>query len=218
MHRFTASDAQAGDWFGHAVASYDKTVVISALISSTIYLFDLNSKEELHKLKATNGMVGDLFGDGVAISGNIIMVSAPHNGIGAVYTFDVSNGTQLLKYTNTDTPKSYHFGAGSSGMVTHASKNVGIVGHREEDRGVHEEWRRGAVYVFDLGTGLQIRKITSARSAVGDLFGSSLVVFGDFLLVGAPGVDSNKGSVYVFDVSDNWREITSFGQCGNLST
>ncbi len=214
LYSFTASDGQAYDLFGDAVASYGKTVVIGAPGGSAVYVFDLNSKDELHKLMATNGTIDDYFGIGVAIFGNIIMVSAPKNGYGSVYTFDASNGTQLLKFTNTDTPKSLNLGYGSSGMATHAGKNVGIVGHMYEDRGntLHDA---GAVYVFDLHTGLQIRKVTPAQSASGMRFGCSVLVFGDYLLVGAPcadqKADSMKGRVYVFDINANWAEITSFG-------
>ncbi len=143
------------------------------------------------------------------------MVSAPQQDNGAVYTFDASNGKLLLKFANADTPSTWMFGVGSSGMVIHASKNVGIVGHQYEDRN-GKLTKAGAVYVFDLTTGVQIRKITPAKSAQYMYFGDSLIVSGDYLLVGARGADSNyNGRVYVFDTNADWTETTSFGPCDN---
>ncbi len=223
LHKFTASNGQANDKFGFAIASYGKMVVIGtgAETGKNVYVFDLNSKEELHKLTPTDSEFFDYVGRGVAIYGNIIMVAAnPLRSFCAVYTFDASNGTQLMKFTSTDckyhTENSKNFGTGSSGMAIHARKNVGIVGHQREDRNGTLKGA-GAVYVFDLHTGLQIRKITPTQRVENMSFGYSLLVFDDFLLVGAPGADSGKGKVYVFEINADWMEISSFGPCDNLS-
>ncbi len=179
-----------------------------------VYVFDLDSKAELLKLAANDGADDHYFGMGVQISGNIVMVAAPKLGKGAVYTFDALNGKQLQKFTNYDTPASWWLGVGSSGMVVHSSKNVGIVGHRDENRGGALSYA-GAVYVFDLDTGAKIRKIRPAMSAEYMKFGASLFLSGDFLLVGAPGADFGNGRVYVFDVNANWMENTFFGPSDN---
>ncbi len=107
------------------------------------------------------------------------MVSAPSHDNGAVYTFNATSGDQLQKFSNADTPESWWFGF-SHGMVIHAGTNVGIVGHSYEDRGLTKSGA-GAVYVFDLNTGKQIRKLTPAVSAAGMYFGTSLLLSGDYL-------------------------------------
>ncbi len=203
-HKFTASDGAAGDQFGVAIATCGKVVVVGAQRSSkngvrtgATYVFDLESKAEVHKLTASDGAVDNMFGRGVAIYGKIIMVSACHHGFGAVYTFDAFSGDQLQKYTNTDFPKSWEFGH-STGLAIHTGRNVGIVGHPEAGSSP------GAVYVFDLNSGTQIKKITKAGS---NWFGASLCVVKDFLLIGCSG----RNKVYVFDINANWTEMAFFG-------
>ncbi len=144
------------------------------------------------------------------------MVSAPRHNV--VYSFDALNATRLHKYKTYDRQLGT-FGFGSPGIVILESKNVVIFGHKYENRGaVAGDYRfAGAVYIFDLGTGAQIRKIMPAETTLEyDMyFGASLLVSGDFLLVGAPGADSGNGRVYVFDINANWTEIRSFGPCDN---
>ncbi len=213
--KFNASDSGSGDHFGSAIASYGKVVVIGArkgyksgVMTGTAYVFHLDTKAEVHKLNSSDGAHGDFFGTGVAIDRNRIMVSAVNNGIGAVYTFDALSGDQLQKFVNRDAPQT---GFGSScGLAIHSSTNVGIVGHNWEGRNGKMP-KAGAVYVFDLSTGAQLRKITPADSAAGMFFGISLVLSGGFLVVGAQSHCSGRGSVFVFNINANWTETAFFG-------
>ncbi len=215
MHKFIASDGRAGDKFGLGVASHGNIVVIGAAAggNGAAYVFNMDTKAQMHKLMATDGGYDHCFGTGTAIYGNTIMVSAGYYDNGAVYTFDAISGDQLQKFTNTDSPSSLAFGY-SHALAIHNSTNVGIVGHGYEDQGGMKT-AAGAVYVFHLDTGAQIRKIIPAVSAAEMYFGSSLFVFGDYLLIGAPGADSNKGRVYVFDIKANWTETAFFGPSDN---
>ncbi len=228
LSNFTASNGQAGDLFGYAVVLYGNKVFISAPGRSTVYVFDLNSKIESYNLTAIDGAAGLAFGYNVAIDGNVIMVSAPwvkpswwnekstptykYNEVknGTVYIFNASTGMQLQKLTHMI--NQYE----SESMIIHARKNVAIFGNEIDDRNGTIEMG-GAVYVIDLLAGLQKRKITPAKPIRGrwNLFGSSVAVSCDFLLVGASGADCYQGRVYVFDMNDNWREITSYGLSEN---
>ncbi len=61
----------------------------------------------------------------------------------------------------------------------------------------------GAVYVFDLTTRRQRRKLVPAGLAVEDRFGASVAVSGDTVIAGAPGSDifgKDSGAAYVFDI------------------
>ncbi len=216
MHKFTASDGKAGDRFGYAIASCGNMFVVSAIgrrygHEGFVYVFDMDSKTEMHKLIPTGRVAQDIFGVGVAIFGNFTLVTASH--LSAVYIFDTLSGEQLQMFSTTDEPKTtWWFGKGSSQLAIHASLNVGIVGQGRENRG-GEMWslNAGAIHVFDLSTGALIRKITPAVSVAYMLFGSSLAVSGDLLLVGASGASSRSGRVYVFDMNANWTEIAYFG-------
>jgi hypothetical protein len=58
----------------------------------------------------------------------------------------------------------------------------------------------------------EIAKITPADGGYGDLFGSSVSISGDYLIVGAPNHDeggiSNNGCAYIFERSNNtWNEV-----------
>ncbi len=217
VHKFVASDGGVWDCFGAAVASYGTMLVVGAHSAykdsdktGAAYVYNLDNKTELHKLTPTDGAHGDRFGTGVAIYGDTIMVTAYYHGFcGAVYTFDALSGDQRQKFTNTDTPKSWYFGR-SDKLAIYAGKNVGIVGHAQENRGGNLS-NAGAVYIFDLGTGAQVRKIPPLFPTAGMLFGSSVVVSGDFLMVGAPRHCSGKGGVYVFDILADWEETAFFG-------
>ncbi len=217
--KFTASDGQAGDLFGNAVASCGKVVVgaqggsKSGAKMGAVYVFDLDTKKEVRKLTPSDGMAGDLFGFGVAISGNIIIVSAPAHGSGAVYIFDASSGEQLQTFTNTDPIEADKVFGRQPALDLDANMNVGIVGNPVNKNGSIANV--GAVYIFDLTTGNEIRKITPAVPISNLFFGFSLFVSADFLMVGAP---SGSGRVYVFDINDNWKELTFFLAPNNEAT
>ncbi len=214
MHKFTASDGKASDRFGYAIASCGNMFVVGAIYrrygrEGFAYVFDMDSKTEMHKLIPTDRVADDFFGVGVAIFGNVTLVTASH--LSAVYVFDSLSGEQLQMFTTTSQPKTtWWFGKGSSQLVIHASLNVGIVGQGRESRG-GSMYNAGAIHVFDLSTGALIRKITPAVPVAYMLFGSSLAVSGDLLLVGASGASSSSGRVYVFDINANWTEIAFFG-------
>ena len=89
-----------------------------------------------------------------------------------------------------------------------------------------------AVYVFERDQGGldnwgEVKKLTASDAETGDLFGVSVAVIGDTVLVGAFWEDaggSNAGAAYVFQRdeggADNWGEVTkltaSDAQAGDL--
>jgi hypothetical protein len=60
---------------------------------------------------------------------------------------------------------------------------------------------QGAVYLFDLATGLQLAKLQAADGGLGDLFGYSLAVEGGILAIGSPDNNAGRGAVYFYDLS-----------------
>ncbi|OWY20499.1 hypothetical protein C7N43_27090, partial [Sphingobacteriales bacterium UPWRP_1] len=66
---------------------------------------------------------------------------------------------------------------------------------------------KGAAYVYELesGTWMARPKITAPDGAAGDKFGTSVAVSNGMLAIGAPGVTSNTGAVYLYAKSgSNW--------------
>jgi hypothetical protein len=76
---------------------------------------------------------------------------------------------------------------------------------------------QGSAYVFRRNHGgadswTQLIKLTALDGATGDRFGSSVAISEDTIVVGAPGDDGYRGSVYVFyrnqGSSDGWGQLT----------
>ncbi len=162
---------------------------------------------------------GDLFGESVALAGSMVVVGASGDSVegsnaGRVYVYDLASATpgvpvQVLKNTDpeldADDPAGDRFGT----AVAIAGTTV-IVGASGD--GV-EAGDAGRVYVYDLasatpGVPVQVLKNADpeldADDPVGDLFGASVAVTGNTVIVGASNDDvegSNAGRVYIYDLA-----------------
>ena len=203
--KLTASDGTESDNFGSSVAIFGNTAIVGAsadsrlpFISGSAYLFDTTTGTQTAKLTASDGTEGDSFGGSVAISGNTAIVGAHldddnGNSSGSAYLFDTTTGTQTAKLTASDGAAGDRFGR-SVAMFG----NTVIVGARQDaDNGLFS----GSAYLFNTTTGTQIAKLTASDGTEGDIFGSSVAIFGNTAIVGAAGDDDNgerSGSAYVF--------------------
>ena len=189
-------------------------------------------------LKASNTDAGDCFGWYVAISGNTLVVGADvedggATGIngdqsdnsafnaGAAYVFTRSGAVwsqqAYLKASNTDMDDRFGYSVAISGdtlvvgALNEASNATGING----DQGNNSADRAGAAYVFTRSgtTWSQQAYLKASNTDAEDLFGWSLAISGDTLVVAARHEDSNAtgingdqgdnseqnaGAVYVF--------------------
>lgn len=160
-------------------------------------------------LKASNAKVGDQFGEAVAISGNTIVIGARMersdatgvngNGndnslerAGAAYVFVRENGQwreqAYLKASNTSRFSEF-------GISVAISGDTALIGaSREDNLGIDS----GAAYVFARNAGQWSQQAYLKASNIGvggDLFGRSVAISGDNLVVGAPGEDSNATGI-----------------------
>ena len=159
------------------------------------------------KITASDGAVLDYFGYSVSVDGNTLVVGAyqdDDNGqtnSGSVYVYTRSSATDpfvfLQKITASDGAESDWFGRSVS-----VDGNIIVVGaYRDDDDGSSS----GSVYVYTRSSaGASFgneQKITASDGAEGDLFGFSVSVDGNTLVVGAYSDDdrgTDAGSVYVF--------------------
>ena len=78
--KLTASDAAAGDYFGHSVAIAGNTVVAGAYTKSSsrgaVYVLRASDGVQLAKLTANDSATNDRFGSTVAIDGGTVVVGA----------------------------------------------------------------------------------------------------------------------------------------------
>ena len=212
----------------------------SALNSGAAYVFVRNGTTWTQQayLKASNTDNSDSFGASVAVSGDTVAVGAENedsnatgiNGdqtnnnaanAGAVYVF-VRNGTSwtqqaYLKASNTDPDDSFGFSVAVSsdtvviGAVFESSNATGVNG----DQADNSAGMAGAAYVFGRNgtTWTQQAYLKASNTDPSDVFGASVAISGDTVVVGAENEDSNAtgingdqidnsaasaGAVYVF--------------------
>ena len=216
------TDGAADDRFGQSVSIDGDTVVIGAFFdddggsnSGSAYVFTRNTAGDLTsgwtqvaKLTADDGAADDRFGTTVSIDGDTIVIGAyqdDDNGSasGSAYVFTrdtagdlASDWTQHAKLTANDGAGSDYFGY----SVSIDDDTVVIGAYQDDDKGGGS----GSAYVFtrdtagDLTSGwTQTDKLTASDGASNDLFGHSVAISGNTVVIGAY-LDDSSGSAYIF--------------------
>jgi hypothetical protein len=208
--KLTASDASDRDLFGSSVALDGDTLAVGATYddsgalsdTGSVYIFSRSGTTwtQQAKLTAPDAAANDLFGASISIDGDDIAIGAPYrdagtSDAGAVYLFSRTSGdwNQRAALTASD---------GTSGDLLgySVSLDAGTVvgGAPYDDFAANSS---GSAYVFARigATWAQQAKLTAADAGNDDLFGSSVSVNGDDVVVGAPLDDdggSDSGSAY----------------------
>ncbi|NOK11951.1 DUF7507 domain-containing protein [Corallococcus exercitus] len=218
--KLTASDAEAGDFFGIAVALSGDTAVVGAPGSNTAPFLDGGAAyvfvrsgttwSEQAKLTASDAETGGAFGFAVALSGDTVVVGDPNrdNSAGAAYVF-VRSGTtwsEQAKLTASDLEVGDQLG-----FSVALSGDTTVVSAFRDDTatGVNV----GAAYVFVRSGTIwnEQAKLTASDAAEFDEFGYAVAISGDTALVSTLGADTaaglNTGAAYVFVRSGTtWSE------------
>ncbi|MDH3328661.1 MAG: FG-GAP repeat protein [Desulfobulbaceae bacterium] len=214
--KLTAGDGAAQDYFGSSVAIDGNLILVGARGHDTggnaaqgaAYVFvkpgsGWANATQTSKLTASDGAAGDGFGRSVALSGYVAVVGAyqfTSNGPGAAYVFvepgsGWADATQTSKLTADD---------GANG--DQLGNSVAIRGDTVV-AGAPKNDAQGAAYVFvKPGAGwsdmTQTAKLTTTGGAADDLFGYSVGVSGDTVVVGAWGHDTAgnqfQGTAYIY--------------------
>lgn len=149
-------------------------------------------------------------GRSVAVDGETMVTGAPFSrvdyftepGVARVYTRN-AKGTWVLQQELLASPLKHNINFGTS--VAIAGDTV-VVGGRGEDESA------GAVYVFSRTNGkwTQQARLVASDRANQDLFGSSVAISGDLIVVGAAYKDerqNHEGAAYVYKRSDGvWTQ------------
>jgi hypothetical protein len=206
-YALSPSNSSPNDTFGLAVAVHGGLAAVSAATdynganSGSVFLFDLQSGQELFEFRASDGAAGDLFGQCLAMGPGRLVVAAPGADVGeqdcgALYVFDTQSGNLLKKVVAQRPGPGMRLGMrlGLDGSHIVASANWD-----KPDLG------RGTAYVFDLFGGKQLHKLDAQNGQAGDAFGASLVAGGGRVLIGAPSSDQGPvedlGKAYLFDLT-----------------
>ncbi len=163
------------------------------------YIFDTDSKEFLFKLDPEDTTSRKNFGTRVGISGTTAIVGAQwdtESGArgGAAYLFDASTGQQQFKLLPPALHQQTLFGTSVA-----CSETIAVVGAPYSDENGRAD--AGCVYLFDTTTGEQIMKITPTTSISRELFGSSVAIKGNTILVGAIQEEVGAGAAYLIDAT-----------------
>ncbi len=224
VKKLTTSDYEADDYFGGAVAISADIIVVGALCvdiydktnAGAAYIFYRNSGGadqwgQVKRLTASDYEAEDYFGGAVAISADTIVVGAKGADVfgqtdaGAAYVFarnwdGADQWGQVKQLTASDYGSYGYFGnavAFNAGTIVVGVKWVGGNDH----------FNAGAAYVFYRNWGGadqwgQVKQLTASDYAVGDLFGNSIAISADTIVVGAPYADvfdqDDAGAAYVF--------------------
>ena len=188
---------------------------------------------EVVKATAPDRAVDDFFGESVSISGNYAIVGAVKEdedttggntllSAGSAYIFE-QNGlggwNKVQKIVASDRAAGDWFGYSVS-----ISGDYAIIGARleeEDTTGGNTLNRSGSAYIFErngLGEWNEVQKIVASDRAIGDLFGSTVSISGDYAIVGAALEDEDTtggntllsaGSAYVFERNGlgGWNEV-----------
>lgn len=156
VHKLTASDADAGDRFGHAVDVDEDYLVVGAPFnnddggdSGSAYIFEYNGSNWIQepKITASDGDNDDQFGHSVGISGDQVVIGAHLNddlggNSGSAYIFlrSAGNWTENVKVSGSD-------GSGGDfmGFSVDISGTVAIAGaYSHDDNGGNS----GSAYII----------------------------------------------------------------------
>ena len=235
--KLTASNA-AGSEFGNSVSIDGDTIVVGAHYATVgandyqgaAYVFAKpgsawTDMTQTATLTASDGAMNARFGSSVSISGNTVVVGAALAQVGsgplfqgAAYVFAKgaawTDMTQTAKLTASDGASD---SAGAEfGSSVSISGNTLVVGAPHATVGPN--LTQGAAYVFTQPGGgwadaTETAKLTESDGAKGDLFGSSVSISGNTVVVGeanaAVGPNLTQGVAYVFiEPASGWANMT----------
>jgi hypothetical protein len=196
---------------GESVAIYENTAVIGGPTdgssSGAIWIFTKVSvgvwSQQGVKLVGTGAIGAAKQGTSVAIWGDTVVTGgiSDSSDTGAVWVFIRSEGVwsqQGNKLVPSGGVSNSYFGKSVS-----IQRNILVVGSSRDNSQV------GSVYVFTRNDGLftQQARLVGSNPLNGQLQGTSVSLWNDYISVGAPG-SAIVGSVYIYKlIGSEWREI-----------
>ena len=212
QHKLLALDGKAEDQFGFSVAIDGTTALVGAhkadvnsiQDSGAAYIYTLGTKgwHQQAKLVATPKFADDTTGGNVALKGHTAMLGAIRRddkgqNAGAVFAFERDGDSWSQKQILTAVDAK---GGDAYGQSIALTERFLVIGAPHSDA-PHKD--SGSAYVYKRGRNAwQFHtKLTAKDGAEGDLFGISVAIDGDTILVGADLNDEiaeKAGAVYAY--------------------
>jgi len=209
--KLTEGSLNENGGFGWSVGISGDTVIVGSPYNDEfgsdsgaayIYRFDGKTWSEEQQLLRTDVADNDYFGKGVRISGDLAIVGAHGDneadsdaGAAYIYRFDGTEWIQEAKLLAKDGDVNDQFGLSVS--IEGATAIAGA--HGNDDDGTAS----GSAYIFsfDGNQWIERTKLTASDPSEGAVFGYSVTIDGDFIMIGAYGDDDNghnSGSAYIY--------------------
>jgi FG-GAP repeat len=204
-----------GDRFGFSVSNSGNYAIIGSDLddvganadqgSASIYQYNGSNWVLMQKITDPAGAPTDIFGHSVCISGNYAIVGSTLDDVGAnadqgsalIYQYNGSNWVLMQKITDATGSANDLFGISVS-----VSGNYAIVGAYNDDIGANADQGSASIYQFNGTSWVLMQKITDATGATSDVFGASVSISGNYVIIGASGDDvganANQGSVSIY--------------------
>ncbi|WP_309045111.1 PKD domain-containing protein [Marinobacter sediminicola] len=223
--KLVASDREPGASFGSAVAIEGDTVLVGASgyykngagLQGAAYAFTRtgSSWSQQAKLTAIGGSEPEIakFGHAVALQGDTAMIGAPftrlsgNNAEGAVHVFTRSGNSwshdQMLAVGVSEGKALFGYSVSISGETAVVGQSQGTVGTKTS---------QGSAYVYDRVAGVwsESQRLIANDGEARDVFGSSVSILNDTILIGAGFADAYarlSGVAYVFTRSGGaWNQ------------
>jgi hypothetical protein len=219
-NKLLAYDGAADDYFGRASAISGDVLVVGAdhdddngtdSGSAYVYRWQDDQWSLEAKLLPTDGEANNRFAWATAIDGDTIVFGVHHDndkgidsGSAYIFHFNGTNWAQQAKLVADD-----GIPAGYFGRAVAIHRDLAVIGSKGQDS---QGSASGAAYVFRRSgsTWTQEAKLLASDGQAYDVFGWSVAVSDDVILVGVKGDDDNgtdAGAAYIFRYEDGqWRE------------
>ncbi|RZG12851.1 hypothetical protein EXT47_20495 [Pseudoalteromonas sp. CO342X] len=212
QQKLLADDGKAEDQFGYSVAIDGTTALVGAhkvdantsqdIGAAYLYTLGASGWQQQAKLIAQPANAGDTLGGNVALKNNIAMLGAINRddrgeNAGAVFAFERTENSWVQKQILTANDAKAGDAFGQSIALT---EQFLVIGAPHSDA-PHKDSGSAYVYERENNSWHFQSKLTARDGADGDLFGISVAIDGDTILVGADLNDEKAekaGAVYVY--------------------
>lgn len=225
--RLFASDARAGDYFGHAVAIDGDVLVVGApelsnFQAGSAYVFERNASGAWLEVEKLWAPVTDLnaIGLSVGVYGETVLVGAPAATVdgglkGAVYVYSRSH-VGAWPLTQTLVPSDGEV-ADQFGWSVSLDGDWAVIGARNDSHA--DSIIAGSAYLFHRdgdGVWREKFKLVADDDHDYDQFGHAVAISGNQVVVGAwkdNEVGRDAGAAYAFEIGEDWDGNGEFDEC-----
>ena len=196
-------DSKFGFSFGESLSASNGKLAVSAVGSNefagALYIFDIETGDELMKISPADGVQNDLFSRPVAMGDEYIAAGTradpdDASNTSSIYIYDMATGEELRRVTPEEVNSFYY---GNDFEIADGILYVGDIFCGDNGEST------GCVRIFDLSSGDEIGRLTDPEGASGDDLGRNISISNGRLVTGARLDRPNglsSGSVCIFDL------------------